>query len=189
MKKDAAISVLDGNIQAIGQGIALIESLSDEQYCYVASPYVKSTIGQHFRHIVDMFRAVISESSCVDYDSRRRGADIERMRSVAIAELLDVQRWMLNRLNDSSCTQELYEEVLVRSEVTVDDTRSVDVVSSRLRELVFASSHAIHHYALISVIAKIQGVTLDENLGVAPATASFLRQEVERKDDSFSCAL
>lgn len=189
MKIDAAISILEGNIQAIDQGIALIDSLSDEQYNFIFSPYVKSTIGQHFRHVVDMFRAVISESLPIDYDTRRRGASVETVRGIAIEELLGVRIWMLDKITDMpNQTSYLNDNIFIQSEVAINETRSVEIPSNRLRELVFASSHAVHHYALISVVAKLQGVSLDENLGVAPATATFLRNESETNDEKYSCA-
>ncbi|MEH6452764.1 MAG: hypothetical protein V7782_06940 [Psychromonas sp.] len=43
--------------------------------------------------------------------------------------------------------------------------------------MVFISSHAIHHYAMIAQIAKAQQQTIPEYFGVAPATASFMRAE------------
>ncbi|WP_086932773.1 DinB family protein [Agarilytica rhodophyticola] len=187
MKLDAVRSVVIGNIEAVDQGIGLIESLSDEQYQFVVTPYVKSTIGQHFRHVVDMFLAITApkQEGLIDFDARRRGADIETCRTTAIAELQQIKDWMVVCLEHiSGRLPKLEQHVLVQTEVTIEETHSVTIPTTTLRELIFASSHAVHHYALISVIAKLQGVELDENLGVAPATATFLREEAKEASAS-----
>ena len=40
------------------------------------------------------------------------------------------------------------------------------------RELVYAIAHAIHHYALISVMARLLEVVLPAHFGVAPSTVA-----------------
>ena len=44
--------------------------------------------------------------------------------------------------------------------------------SSLGRELVYAIAHAIHHYALISIMARLMEARLPENFGVAPSTVT-----------------
>ena len=61
--------------------------------------------------------------------------------------------------------------------MTLEETESTVIPTTEIRELVFVGSHAVHHYALISIIAQLQGIETEENLGIAPATASFLREE------------
>ena len=182
--------VIRGNIEAIHQGIDLISSLSDEQYVHIASPYVSSSIGAHFRHVVDMYNALMvndankQTAGIVDYDVRRRGALIEERRDVALEELQSLERWIMQLVDNmpESCdvdvpTKQKCQSILVKNEVTLSDSHSVIVESSLVRELIFVGSHAVHHYALIQVIAKLQGVVLSGSLGVAPATATFLREQ------------
>lgn len=69
--------------------------------------------------------------------------------------------------------------VRVKSEISLQKSASVTLESSLMRELVFVGSHTVHHYALIKVIANDQGLQVSSNFGIAPATASFLRNEVE----------
>ena len=40
------------------------------------------------------------------------------------------------------------------------------------RELVYAIAHAIHHYALISIMAGLMGAKLPKHFGVAPSTVA-----------------
>lgn len=187
--------VIRGNIEAIHQGLDLISALSDEQYVHIASPYVSSSIGMHFRHVVDMYSALMANDSrqqvtdIIDYDSRRRGALIEERRDIAIKELRSLEHWIMHLADAESalCDADVIEKqkqqsISVKSEVTLSDSHSVIVESSLIRELIFVSSHAVHHYALIGVIAKLQGVALSGSLGIAPATATFLREQGASSD-------
>ncbi len=186
MKVDPVRSIIIGNLEAIEQGIRLISLVTEEQYVFTGSPYIQSSIGQHFRHVIDMFLVVSypDDPSIIDYDSRRRGALVETSRDAALSELSVIKVYMNAFLADLSDAEEwLDQEVLIKTEVTIDATRAVTLKSNKLRELVFIGAHAVHHYALISVIAKIQGVVLEEAFGVAPATATFLRDEAGRLSD------
>lgn len=181
--------IIAGNIQAIDQALAFLQQLSDSQYTSIQSPYVASSIGQHIRHIVDVFFSVTRriDPCVIDYDVRRRGADIETSKSIAILELNEVRDWMVSfdilpgHSDDDG-------RITIRTEVAVEDTRSVELESSIARELIFASSHAVHHFALISVIAKLQGIKLDDQFGLAPATATFLRNETKEDEAYLECA-
>lgn len=188
--------VIRGNIEAIHQGIDLISALSDEQYVHIASPYVSSSIGAHFRHVVDMYGALMANDSSeqvtgiVDYDVRRRGALIEESRDVAIKELQSLEHWITHLADDAlgaddanATAQQKQQSISLKSEVTLSDSCSVIVESSLIRELIFVGSHAVHHYALINVIAKLQGVVLSGSLGIAPATATFLREQSASSDE------
>lgn len=190
MNYDAMQSVLKGNIEALDQGVQLLNSLSDEQYKHIAAPYVSSSIGQHFRHVVDMFLAIVNrvEGDPIDFDERRRGAEIETRRTVALEELQEVRRWMCSIVQRADLMVVMSECLGVKTEVTLKETESVQIESTLARELIFAGSHAVHHYALIGVIAKLQGVSLSADLGVAPATASHLRA-VNQHDDEKASAL
>lgn len=182
MKIDTVRSIVLGNIEVIDQGIRLVKAISDDQYTYIGSPLIDSSIGQHFRHIVDMFLVVSypSNPSQIDYDARRRGALVETSREAALSELNVIKVYMSAFLMDLEEAEDwLAQDVQIKTEVSIEETHSVRLKSNRLRELVFTSSHAVHHYAIIAIHAKIQGIVLDEAFGVAPATATFLRDEAE----------
>ncbi|TVZ38467.1 DinB family protein [Alteromonadaceae bacterium 2753L.S.0a.02] len=167
--------VVGGNLQAIAQLEELLEALSKQQYCYQDSGVTHSSIGAHTRHILDIYQALIcgiEKFDLVDYDLRRRGAPIETDPEVALGELSSLKVW-LQGLSEAQLAQSLS----VKSEVSLCDQTSVEVVSSALRELIFASSHFVHHLAIIAILAKSQRLQTPSALGVAPATASFLRSE------------
>ncbi len=174
MNKDYA-SVVKGNLEAIDQCISMLNGISAEHYTTVCSPAVSSSIGEHFRHILDIYRSVMlslgkEKTDVIDYDKRRRGAACETDIAVAQREFAALRSWLLC-LDDSL----LIKNVEVKTEVSLGETVQVLLSSSVLRELIFVSSHAVHHLAIISTIARLQNIGVDGSVGVAPATASFLR--------------
>ena len=186
MNIETVESVIRGNIEALDQGIELIESLSDSQYVHVATPFVSSSIGQHFRHLVDLFFSVVKGSECarVDYDNRRRGAEIETSRAVALSELNEIRDWMLDLAVKPNLVELGSKPIELVSEVTLTDTASVTMPTTLARELIFTSSHAVHHFAIVNIVAKMQGVKTSKALGIAPATASFIRDEQKQEEDA-----
>ncbi len=180
MRADIEAAFL-GNIEAIDQGLVLLSGLTPEQYQYIAFPYVESSIGQHIRHIADIYSALLAglDSTVVNYDVRRRGASVESMLEVAQDELQSFRDSFAGLLDVAKESDDFTiftnSRLSVKSEVQLSEQQFICIHSSFLRECVFAASHAVHHYALINVIAKLQNIEMQKDLGVAPATASFLR--------------
>ena len=101
-----------------------------------------------------------------DYDRRRRDVRLESCKQLALAEIqqtIDV----LTHLEDGA--------VRVHSEVSPSDKVVVEVHSTIKRELLFVTSHAVHHFALIALLLRLQGVVVPDSFGVAPATLTHQR--------------
>ena len=173
--------IITGNREVLQQGTALLLSLTDEQYTTNIETYACSSIGQHFRHILDMYQAVLPAlasaqpergiTMVVDYDNRRRGASVETQRQSAIDELYSIRQHIDRRVAP------LCLPIDVKTEVCIESTQYSLIPSNLARELAFISSHAIHHFALIKVIAKMLGADIDETVGLAPASATFERTQ------------
>ena len=54
-----------------------------------------------------------------------------------------------------------------------ETTPGLATTTSVLRELEFLLSHTIHHYALVAVMARIQGCEPGPTFGVAPSTLKY----------------
>ncbi len=163
---------ISGNVEAIEQSLALCDLLDDNSYNYKATPYVQSSIGEHLRHILDMYLALIRQpqTRVIDYDHRRRGAPVESDLKAGISELQNIHSWLttLNAVN-------LDKPVTILSETSVSTQKICELPSSLRRELLFVASHTIHHLAIIKVIATHANIATGEHLGYAPATATYLR--------------
>jgi len=165
--------VIKGNVEGLDQGIALLTAMTNEQYCMRAKPYVNSSIGEHLRHILDLYYALNQNVAVIDYDIRRRGALVESCRLTGLTELQQIKTWLLTLQPEM-----MNNKVMMSTEVSVLDTQVVQVESSLIRELIFVSSHAIHHYALMDASAKLCEVDTPKNMGLAPATLTALRNDL-----------
>lgn len=163
---------ITGSLEAIEQSLALCALLDKNSYTFKATPYVQSSIGEHLRHILDMFHALVKQPDIgvVDYDHRRRGATVETDLLVGISELQAVKVWL-----EALKTNQLDAPITILSEATISTQKVCEMASSLRRELLFVSSHTIHHLAIIKVITTHCDIETNEHLGYAPATATYLR--------------
>ena len=153
-------------VKIIGQGLGFINALTDEQF--TSSPgNGASPVGKHFRHILDHFTCIIDgyKDGVINYENRRRGSNLESNRLSAIVEFERVQAWLA-----SLSATEAGKTVTVICDVGVGETAIASVPSSVGRELMFATSHATHHYALIKNLVK--GVATEAHFGIAPSTVN-----------------
>ena len=164
-------NVLRGNLEVVDQLIEFVESLSDEDYRFNSSELFMSSIGQHLRHILDLYQVMITpeQEGLVDYDVRRRGLALETERQMGLLELRTLRNWLQNLSPES-----LQQDVQVKTEVLLSETCSVNLPSTFARELVFTASHLMHHLALMVTIAKVIGHKVDDAVGLAPATNTFV---------------
>ena len=156
------------------QGVDFIHQLTDKQYIEIAEGF-DSAIGCHVRHILDHFYSVKQglDLGYVDYEFRRRGALVETCRNKALEQFREVQQW-LTHLTEAS----LIQNIMVKSDIGIGRSHIVQVQSTLARELMFACSHAIHHYATLKLIFQRLGGEFNEpQFGIAPSTATFNRKQ------------
>jgi hypothetical protein len=163
------IKMPNSHTAVIDQAILLLEGLNNNEYQKLIKPYFTSSIGTHMRHIIDHFLALQEGviDGHVNYNVRHRHNQAEQCTSVAIKALREIKVWLSALEHRAFKTQ-----VLVTTEIDISDTQSKTCSSTIERELVFVSSHAIHHYALIRIICTMQNITIPELFGYAPATIS-----------------
>lgn len=125
------------------------------------------------RHILDHYLALKSglETRVVDYDLRSRGGLLETDINHALKSWENIRQWLL-----TICDGAFTHQVTVKTEVSISHQQTLNTSSTLARELIFVASHAIHHFSLLAVVCSLQGIRLEDNFGVAPATVSHLRQ-------------
>lgn len=158
------------------QAISFIERIDDASYAAPSRLLPGGTIGKHFRHVVDHFAATLAplrpgveSGTPIEYDRRERNVPMETCRRTAVEEIRGVMR-DLERATESASGS----HVTVRLMLTADGTEG-DFRSTLGREIAFASHHAVHHHAMIQVIANELGLSVPEGFGKAPATLRFER--------------
>jgi hypothetical protein len=130
--------------------------------CYTKSCEVlsNSSIGQHTRHIIELYLCLIHgyDGADVSYDGRERNHRIENELSYAIEQLKSIQTQLERPNKPLKVTYELGD-----LETCLD--------SNYYREVMYNLEHTIHHHALIKVgIEHFTTLQLPESFGVAPST-------------------
>lgn len=161
--------ILDAALDILRQGEDLLGTLPAATYTTKLPVAFNGSIGGHYRHCLDHFTSLLRglEAEVVDYDHRERDPRIERDPEFALG-LTRQLRATLERLDAGA----LAASVSARCEVSYDHGDSPVTRSSVGRELAYAIAHAIHHFALISVMARLLNAELPPHFGVAPSTVA-----------------
>jgi hypothetical protein len=160
------------NIQWLRQAATLVESLSDTEYLAAPQTFAPQAVGGHLRHVLEFWECFLTGlgSAHIDYDARRRDLAVERSRPAAFERI-------------ESIIARLETEPALRGDsviwVRVEDSAGTGVpepflISSVGRELQVLSSHTVHHFALIAMLLRALGVSIDRNFGMAPSTLRYL---------------
>lgn len=147
--------------------IQLLNQLDDRQYSKPCKVLSNASIGEHTRHVIEMFQCLITQykTGIVDYDKRERNIAIQSNTNVAIncLETIQDQLHKENKLLDIACSFDRQ-----------------TILSNYERELLYNLEHAIHHEALIKVgLYEFENIKIPEDFGVAPSTIAFRKQCVQ----------
>ncbi len=155
-------SLLESNIEALKEGAELLRLLEVGQYTQGFKPAFQSTIGAHFRHILEHYRCLLSQmntgSFC--YDLRERDQLLECDIEYA-AQTIDELSEQLTSLTESDFS---------RRYMITDHQVDGEVETNLPRELLFLQSHTVHHYAIIGAMTRAFGKQPEDDFGVAIAT-------------------
>ena len=129
------------------------------------------SIGAHLRHCIEHLQAIRegAETGVVDYDARARNQRLQEDQGYFLDELAALEHF-LRGLNDEEAAGELRFCGLAGG-----DGQRIECQTSIVRELVFASSHTIHHLALTRLLAERLGRPFPNAIDVAFSTASHRR--------------
>lgn len=144
----------------------LISQLSTEEYCRPCEGLSNATIGEHSRHIIEMFQCLNNqyELGIVNYDNRKRDFKIQTDTAIANSAINTI----LNQLEKPNKTLQL-EQII--------DGEELLIASNYHRELLYNLEHCIHHQALIKVaIIQFNTISVDEDFGVARSTIEYRKQ-------------
>jgi uncharacterized damage-inducible protein DinB len=157
------------NLDVIRQGLQLLADLGDERYAARVAVAYGASIGGHMRHIIEHYLGFLDglPDGAVNYENRARDSLLECDSTyasdtlAAIADRLEALAYV-SREEQGEASRALR----IHAETNADTAAD----SSMLRELEFLLSHTIHHYALVAVMARLQGYEPAKGFGVAPST-------------------
>lgn len=167
IEASAADHCVQAAVHILDQGSDLLKSLPNEAYCRQLAAALGASIGGHYRHCLDHFVCFLEgmDSGALDYDKRRRDSQMEHCRAAAL-EATEEIRESLTILDVSI----LERPITVQCKIHYVDNRRQQAKSTAARELMYVVAHAVHHFALIAVMAKVMNFPIPGNFGVAPST-------------------
>lgn len=146
-----------------------LHQLQDAEYSQPSKILFDATIGQHTRHIIELFLCLEQgyESGVVNYEKRKRDRDIETDRQFAIGLLKNIYQ-RIDRPNvDIVLEADDYDEEMV----------TVSIPTNYYREVAYNLEHTIHHMALIRVgVNEVSSIVLPDQFGVAYSTIKYKEQ-------------
>lgn len=155
--------LVDINLDALQEGKTFLSSLPPKQFTQSLRPAFESTIGAHFRHVLEHYRCFLRQlpAACVCYDARERDQILERDLNYAVRTIDDLLRGM--RALDQS------------TELQIKDGPSGLILRTTTeRELLFLQSHTVHHYAIAAAMGRQLGTVAAPGFGVALATQQHI---------------
>jgi hypothetical protein len=171
MSTDQLLSAMD---EVLEQGEALLAGLSDPQYAGIRQGV---SVGAHYRHSLEHFKILFEavHGGTVDYDRRERDRDLETDRMVALRVTRD-----LRQAARFFAALPPTRAIEVRYKISYAAPGACAATSTVGREVMYAVSHAVHHYALISAICRGHGLPVPEDFGMAPSTIAYRDEEARR---------
>jgi hypothetical protein len=146
-----------------------LRQISTDEYKMPSRILSGATIGQHVRHIIELFLCMEKgyETGVVNYEKRQRDYRIETDKNFALDLMLDV----FNNLDKPN------KDFILEAEDYCDTAEIVSVPSNYYRELTYNLEHTIHHMALIRVgINEVSTVELPVEFGMAYSTIKYRQQ-------------
>ena len=197
--------LIRSNIAILTQKIALLDLLVARYGATAAAsqfvtpcPIVGASVGQHYRHSMDHVElaalvadaadkhSCLSSSSAVEelhYDLRVRGGTLEkdiemsRKRMVDVVAVFRSLEFRSPRQTENECITARPVAAYFNLSSDADTGDEIRLLSTVGRELGFAAHHAIHHMAMVKIIA-VRTLGLDESdlpheFGRAPSTLLY----------------
>jgi hypothetical protein len=146
-----------------------LQQLSNQEYIKPCNTLFNNTIGQHVRHIIELFQCLENgyDMNMVNYEKRPRDIAVETDKEFAGQLLQDIHK-KLSRPNKELILEACYDE---------NSTEAITIRTNYYREIAYNLEHTIHHMALIRVgIAEVSGIQLSDDFGVASSTVKYRKQ-------------
>ena len=145
-----------------------LRNLSEAQYRQPVKILFDATIGQHVRHIIELYICLYNgyETGVVNYDKRKRDIRIETDKDFAI-ELMEMITSNLDKFNKDLLLEASYD----------NHSAAVPVATNYYREIIYNLEHTVHHMALVRVgINEVSTIAIPDDFGVASSTIKYRKE-------------
>lgn len=147
----------------------VLDKLTAEQYQTPSENLSGSSVGQHTRHIIELFQCLLAgyENGSICYDDRKRDVRIESDPLFAKQLLADIAS-SIERTNIELQLSGVYDEA---------STDQLYLTTNYNRELLYNLEHTVHHMALIRVgLKELKTEFVTEHFGIASSTIRHREQ-------------
>lgn len=144
----------------------LLRQLRPERYTQPCHALSGASIGEHTRHIIELFECLDVQYSegIIDYDARKRDLALQSDPHAAM-ERLNVLESRLERAD-----KPMFLKISADADIQ-------HIATNYYRELLFNLDHCVHHQALIRVaLPAEEGIQLSSSFGIARATLEYRKQ-------------
>jgi uncharacterized damage-inducible protein DinB len=143
-----------------------LQQLSDKQYTQPSARLFHASIGQHVRHIIELFICLQKgyNTGVINYEKRKRELLIETDKEFA-RELLTGILQSINKPDKVLLLEANYNE---------ESEETLLIETNYYREIVYNLEHTVHHMALIRVgINEVSSIDVPNEFGVAASTIKY----------------
>ena len=147
----------------------ILQELSSNQYSMKSKLLDNATVGQHVRHIIELFLCLQNGylAGIVNYDKRERNQQIETDKVFA-AHLLKEIYEQLDKADKPLLLEACYDD---------HENSSITIATNYYREIAYNLEHAVHHMAMIRVgVAEVSDIQLPQGFGVASSTIKYQKE-------------
>jgi hypothetical protein len=152
--------------------IHLLSQMSNEEYSKCCKTLFSASIGQHTRHIIELYLELIQGSKNIEicYDNRARNIVLETDVFIALEAIASI-KIDIEQLQDAP--------VHLKARFSNSGISSI-LGTTIFRELAYNLEHSIHHQALIKVgLSELGKLNLiNENFAVASSTIRFRKKPI-----------
>lgn len=166
MGKKAIFEEVD---HVLHQLIQVISSIEEHEYTLPISILSNSSIGEHTRHIIELFEQLINSYSTLvlNYDARERKYILQNDLKSAISAIY----FIIENIEKPNKTIGLISSYNNEEEI---------IETNYYREIMYNIEHCIHHQAIIkNGLLSINKECSIDNFGVAKSTINFKNQCVQ----------
>jgi hypothetical protein len=158
--------MFETSIRTIEELKIILLKLPKEIYTSPGKTISNATIGQHTRHIIEIYLSLLNgyDHGEVSYDKRRRSKKIEKNITIAIEKLQFIQENIEKPNKQITMCHKL-------------NGQNHYLSSNYFREVIYNLEHAIHHHAIIRfALNAITNLEIPESFGIAPSTLEYRKK-------------
>ena len=157
--------------EIIDQLTELAEKLSQDNFTRPLTVLMKSSIGMHYRHIIEFYEVMISGVGTgeINYDSRKHDPELEQSREKCLERLKGIRK---------AITLEPAMNLKLSGSYTLETDIRFTISTNLERELVYNIEHAIHHMAIIRIALQHEfpGISIGKEFGYAYSTLKHIKK-------------